>query len=140
MAVVARYLIDTSAEARAGHPEVARRLSPLITAGLVATCAPLDFEALYSARSPAEYDEVRADRALAYENVPTHDADWGTALEIQRRLAQQGQHRSVGMADLLVAAIAERERLTVLHYDRDFDVIGAITGQHTDWVVPAGSV
>ena len=140
MAIVARYLIDTSAAARAGHPEVARRLGQLITAGLVATCAPLDFEALYSARSPAEYDEVRADRALAYENVPTHDVDWGTALEIQSRLARQGQHRSVGMADLLVAAIAERERLTVLHYDRDFDVIGAITGQHTDWVVPAGSV
>ncbi len=44
------------------------------------------------------------------------------------------------MTDLLVAVVAGRERLTLLHYDRDFEVIGAITGQHTDWVVPAGTI
>lgn len=139
MAVVARYLVDTSAAARAAHPAVAGRLSPLVSAGLVATCAPLDFEALYSARSPAQYDDVRADRALAYEYVPTHDEDWHSALEIQSRLARTGQHRSVGMPDLLVAVVAARERLTVLHYDRDFDTIASITGQPTEWVVPAGT-
>ena len=83
---------------------------------------------------------MRADRALAYEYLPTHDDDWGRALDIQRRLAQHGQHRSVGMTDLLVAVVAGRERLTLLHYDRDFEVIGAITGQHTDWVVPTGTI
>ena len=42
MAVVARYLIDTSAAARMTNPEVADRLAPLIEAGLVATTAQLD--------------------------------------------------------------------------------------------------
>ncbi|WP_422733293.1 hypothetical protein ACN26Y_20445 [Micromonospora sp. WMMD558] len=43
------------------------------------------------------------------------------------------------MADLLTAATAERHDATVLHYDGDFDMITAITGQPTTWVVPAGS-
>ena len=44
------------------HPEVSRRLRPLIEAGVVATTASLDTEALYSARGPAEYDQLWADR------------------------------------------------------------------------------
>jgi hypothetical protein len=34
----------------------------------------------------------------------------------------------------------ERERLTVLHYDRDFEHIAKVTGQSHQWIVPAGSV
>jgi predicted nucleic acid-binding protein len=43
------------------------------------------------------------------------------------------------MADLLIAATAQRHGATMLHYDGDFDMITAITGQATAWVVPAGS-
>ena len=42
--------------------------------------------------------------------------------------------------DLLIAAAAEAQRLTVLHYDQDFDKIAKVTGQRCEWVVPAGSV
>jgi hypothetical protein len=52
---------------------VADRLEPLVTGGLVATCAGRDAEALYSTRSPAEYEQVRADRREAYEYLPTDD-------------------------------------------------------------------
>jgi len=48
--------------------------------------------------------------------------------------------RAVGLPDLLVAAVAERHRVTVLHYDRDYDLITAVTGQPTSWVVAPGSV
>jgi len=41
----------------------------------------------------------------------------------------QGTHRSAGLADLLLAATAEEYRLTVLHDDKDFDCIAAVTGQ-----------
>ncbi len=54
MAVVARYLIDTTAAARMTHPEVADRLAPLIESGLVATTAQLDAEALFSVRTVAD--------------------------------------------------------------------------------------
>jgi len=46
------------------------RLEPLISGGVVATCATLDAEALYSARNPGEYEQLRADRRSAYEYLP----------------------------------------------------------------------
>jgi len=30
--------------------------------------------------------------------------------------------------------------VAVVHYDGDFDLISAVTGQPTQWVVPRGSV
>jgi predicted nucleic acid-binding protein len=48
--------------------------------------------------------------------------------------------RAVGLPDLLVAAVAERERVTVLHYDGDYDFISEVTRQPTQWVVPRGAV
>jgi predicted nucleic acid-binding protein len=42
--------------------------------------------------------------------------------------------------DLLVAAVAEVERLSVLHYDADVELVAGITGQLAEWVVPRGSV
>ena len=50
------------------------------------------------------------------------------AVEIQRLLADRGQHRAPSIPDLLIAATAELSRLTVLHVDKDFDLIAAITG------------
>ena len=44
-------------------------------------------------------------------------------------LADLGQHRALSIPDLLIAATAEIARLTVLHVDKDFDLIAAITGQ-----------
>jgi predicted nucleic acid-binding protein len=79
VALIARYLIDTSAAARMRHTEVSRRLRPLIEGGVVVTTASLDAEALYSARGPAEYEQLWADRRAAYEYLPTNDEHWQTA-------------------------------------------------------------
>ena len=49
------------------------------------------------------------------------------------------QRRSI-LFLLLVAAVAERERVTVLHYDGDYDLIAQVTGQAMHWVVPRGTV
>jgi len=43
------------------------------------------------------------------------------------------------VADLLVAPTAKAAGLTVLHYDRDFDLIAEVTGQPCEWIVPAGT-
>ena len=48
--------------------------------------------------------------------------------------------RAVGFPGLLVAAEAERERLTLLHYDGDYDLIAQVTSQPVQWVVPRGTV
>lgn len=135
-----RFAIDTSALARLRHQAVSEVLEPLITAGMVVTMAALDFEGLFSARSLEEYRQARQWRADRFEYVPTSDQDWVRALGLQGSLADQGRLRQVGMADLLIAAVAERHSLTLLHYDADFDTIAEITGQDARWVVPRGSV
>lgn len=61
------------------------------------------------------------------------------ALQVQRLLAKRSQ-RGRKIPDLLVAAAAEQANVAVLHYDADFDLIAAVTGQPCRWVVAAGSV
>ncbi|GAB3345341.1 PIN domain nuclease [Modestobacter lapidis] len=139
MAVIARFLIDTSAAARMRLAAVADRLEPLITGGLVATCAPLDAEALYSARSQAEYEQVRADRREAYEYLPTDDGHWQRAFDAQRVLARTGRHRAVGIADLLTAVLAAEHGVTIVHYDADFEVAAEVLDFEHRWVMPRGT-
>ncbi len=122
------------------HAVVAGRLEPLITSGLVGACATLDAEALYSARTPAEYEQLRADRRTAYEYFPTDDEQWRRAFDAQRELARSGRHRAVGIADLLTAVVAARDRLTVVHYDADFEVAGEVIDFQHRWVAPRGSL
>jgi predicted nucleic acid-binding protein len=54
------------------------------------------------------------------------------AIEVQTQLADRGQHRAPGIPDLLIAAVAERAGHTVLHLDKDFELIAAVTGQATE--------
>lgn len=56
------------------------------------------------------------------------------------RAGAAGHQRGRKIPDLLIAAAAEGSNLVVLHYDSDFDRIAAVTGQHCQWVVAAGSV
>lgn len=51
------------------------------------------------------------------------------ALEVQMRLADRGHHRAASVPDLIVAATAELAGLTVLHVDKDFELIADVTGQ-----------
>ncbi|BBZ39875.1 PIN domain-containing protein [Mycobacterium conspicuum] len=140
MAVIARHLIDTSAAARMTNREVASRLAPLIEAGLVATTAQLDAEALFSARNPADYEQLWSDRRLAYEYLPTNDEHWQTALGAQRQLAITGRHRAVGMADLLIATLANAHNLTLIHYDADFEIAAEVLEFRHRWVLERGAI
>lgn len=54
------------------------------------------------------------------------------AVEVQTLLADRGQHRAPSIPDLILAATAELAGLTILHVDKDFDLITAITGQPTE--------
>lgn len=138
MAVEPLYLADKSALARLAHPQVRERLGPLLIDGLIATCPIIDLEVLYSAQSARDYEAIQLERrALPSYAVTTEVTD--RALEVQHQLARRGQHR-LSLPDLLIAAVAEVNDLSVLHYDADYDRIAAITHQPTEWVVPRGSV
>ena len=45
----------------------------------------------------------------------------------------------MGLADLVIAAVAERHRVAIMHYDADYDLIATVTGQQAEWV-PRGTV
>src|SRR5579863_10237167 len=135
----AHYLADKSALVRLSRPEVDRRLSPLLLSGAIATCSVVDLEMLYSSRDHGALAETLALRR-AYERCPISQVDFDRAVEVMGVLSKTGQHRGVTIPDLLISAIAERNGLTVLHYDSDFDRIGSATGQAMEWVVPRGSV
>jgi predicted nucleic acid-binding protein len=51
------------------------------------------------------------------------------SLEVLTLLADRGQHRAPSVPDLIIAATAELAGLTVLHVDKDFEIIAEITGQ-----------
>ena len=133
------YLIDKSALARMQDPRVQARLAPVIAAGEAATCAVIDLEILYSTRNADEHARTRARRRLAYRHIDLTGSIFERAIEVQGLLATRGQHR-LPIPDLIIAAAAETARMTVLHYDADFDTIAAVTRQQMEWVAPKGSL
>ena len=135
------YLLDKSALARvSAHAAVQIALQRLDDTGVLATTAVVDLEIGYSARSLAEFDSIAKDRAELYQELPITRAATDRARAVQRNLVKRGKHRRPGVPDLLIAAIGEVYGAIVVHYDRDFDTIAAITGQPVEWIVPPGSV
>jgi predicted nucleic acid-binding protein len=49
------------------------------------------------------------------------------AIEVQAILAERGQHRAPAIPDLLIAAAAELAQRTVLHVDKDYELIADVT-------------
>lgn len=138
--MMAEFLADKSAlTRRETRPEVRAVVEPLLLAGRIATCGIVDLELLYSARDPAAYERLSS-ALRGMPRVALTEAMIERALAVQAALARVGQHRSVPLPDLVIAACAEHHGLTVLHYDGDFDRVAGITGQTVRWVVPRGSV
>jgi predicted nucleic acid-binding protein len=136
--VALSHLVDTSVVKRLRTAEIRAVVEPLATAGRLGRAAICDLEVGYSARNAEEWDRLIG--ALdAFQAVPTTERHVRRALQVQRLLAGRSQ-RGRKIPDLLIAAAAEELDATVLHYDADFDLIAETTGQHCEWVVPAGSV
>ncbi|MEN3361396.1 MAG: hypothetical protein V7637_5378 [Mycobacteriales bacterium] len=132
---LALYLVDTSALVRLLRDEPQRvRWEQQITAGLVAICPVVELEILYTARSKADRDELLELLHAAFVWIPMPERVFERGAQVQAGLTARGTHRSAGAVDLLVAAAAELHALTLLHHDRDFDQVSAVTGQPTLWL------
>jgi predicted nucleic acid-binding protein len=138
---VTLLLADTSAWHRATNAAVAGEWEHHLSQAELATCAQVRLEILYSARTPAAYAELAAELG-ALRQVPCGEDQFDRALEVQAELARLGglRHRSVKIADLLIAASAEAAGAVLWHYDDDFDRIASITGQAATWIAPRGSL
>ncbi len=132
------HLVDSSVLTRMGRPMIREAIEPMVERGELARAGISDLEIGYSARTATEWDQL-ADALEAFELVETIADHVRRARQVQRLLASKHQ-RGRKIPDLLIAAAAEARRLTVLHYDADFDRIAAVTGQPCEWVLPAGSV
>jgi predicted nucleic acid-binding protein len=132
------YLVDKSAFEQQRHSDAADQvLRAIADAGQLATCEVVALELLYSTRGPDDY-EARWVGLSSLVWLPMDATVMRTAMDIQRSLARTGQHRRP-IPDLLIAATAIVHDATVLHYDKDFDLIAEVTRQPTRWIVPRGS-
>lgn len=73
----------------------------------------------------------RLDLPVAYLTALIEDR----AVSVQSALAERRQPRASSIPDLLIASAAELAELTVLHLDKDFELIAALTGQPLERLV-----
>jgi predicted nucleic acid-binding protein len=127
---VTSWLIDKSALVRLAGSADAGEWAGRIERGLVRISTITRLELGFSARSGVDLREGLHRPPLS--SMPVEyltPAMEERAVEVQALLADQGKHRAPSVPDLLVAAVAERAGLTVLHVDKDFELIAEVTGQ-----------
>jgi predicted nucleic acid-binding protein len=130
---VTGWLIDKSALVRLGESADAEEWAGRIQRELVRIATVTRLEVGSSARSGEQ-----ARRGLRTAPVAAMPVEYLTpaiedrAVEVQLLLADQGKHRAPAIPDLIIAATAELAGLTVLHVDKDFELIAGTTGQRTE--------
>jgi predicted nucleic acid-binding protein len=127
---VSDWLIDKSALVRLTASPDAAEWAGRVERGLVRIATVTRLEIGYSARSGPEFraglrQPPLSSMPVEYQTPATEDR----AVEILALLADRGQHRAPSIPDLIIAATAELAGLTVLHLDKDFEIIAAVTGQ-----------
>jgi predicted nucleic acid-binding protein len=134
---VTAYLVDKSVLARVGRPAVSAALMPYL--GQLATCSTVLLELGWSATSSQHYDRMMDDLGW-YQSLDINQEVLTLALGLQRDLVARGHHRGPGVADLVLAATAITHSATVLHYDRDFDLVAEVAPHFAHrWIVPRGT-
>jgi predicted nucleic acid-binding protein len=127
---VTSWLIDKSALIRLGASPDAVEWATRIERGLVRITTVTRLEVGYSARSGPDLRTGLQQPPLS--SMPVEyltPAIEDRSVEVLALLADRGQHRAPSIPDLIIAAAAELAGLTVVHLDKDFDVIAEITGQ-----------
>jgi predicted nucleic acid-binding protein len=127
---VTDWLIDKSALVRLAASPDAARWADRIERGLVRITTVTRLEVGCSARSGPELRSAQRQPPLT--SMPVEyltPAVEDRAVEVLALLADRGQHRAPSLPDLIIAATAEMAGLTILHLDKDFELIAAITGQ-----------
>lgn len=127
------WLIDKSALVRLGGSPDVEAWAGRIERGLVRIATVTLLEVGYSARDRQDLQEgLREPPVVSMPVEYATPAAEDRAVEVLTLLADRGHHRAPSVPDLLIAAIAERAGLVVLHQDKDFDLVAQITGQPTE--------
>jgi predicted nucleic acid-binding protein len=127
---VTSWLIDKSALVRLALSPDSAEWASRIEHRLVRITSVTRLEIGYSARSGPDLRLAIRQPPLA--SMPVEyltPAIEDRAVEVLALLADRGQHRAPSLPDLIIAAAGELAGLTILHVDKDFDMIATITGQ-----------
>ncbi len=120
-------------------PALAEWFNTEVRAGRVLVCDLVRLELVRLTPNQARANEL-ARRLAAFDSVPMPESGWSRAREVQLSMAASGDHRRVPPPDLLIAAAAELANVPVVHYDRDYERIAAITDQEHAWFVQDGAL
>lgn len=127
-------LVDTSAWIEflrdTGSP-ICQRVDDLLATEIV-TCDVVRMEVLAGARDEQHLQQLRRLLARA-TTLPTEPVDYDAAAALYRTCRQRG-HTVRKLIDCLIAAVAIRGNVPVLHRDADFDILA----QHTPLQADAG--
>jgi predicted nucleic acid-binding protein len=124
------WLIDKSALIRLSSSPARAEWFERIERGLVRVTSLTMLEIGYSARSAADLQDELHRPPLALMPIEyLTPASESRAMTVQALLAERGLHRAPSLVDLWIAASAELSGATLLHVDKDFDLIANITGQ-----------
>lgn len=120
-------------------PSLAEWFNAEVRAGRVLVCELVRLELIRLAPNQERAGEL-AKRLAAFDAVPMPESVWNRAREVQLAMAPSGDHRRVPPTDLLLAAVAELARVPVVHYDRDYERVAAVTNQEHVWFVDDGTL
>ncbi len=124
------WLVDKSAFVRFGRSNQLEVWQNRVDRGLLRISTLTRLEIGFSARSADELvDDIGRPPLSIMPIEYLTPAIEDRALDVQVQLAKRGHHRAPSIPDLLIAATAELAKLTVLHLDKDFELIAEITGQ-----------
>jgi len=130
------FLLDKSAhEVARRDVEARRRFETMAVTGVLATCAIVELEILYSARNPTDHQRLKTYLRDQCVWLETTDDTLSAAVDLQEAMLRAGMHRKP-IPDLIIAAVAQAHDAVLVHYDRDFDDIASVaTGLRTRWIV-----
>jgi predicted nucleic acid-binding protein len=130
------FLLDKSAHELARRdPQARRAFETLAVTGVLATCAIVALEILYSARNPTDHRRLKTYLDQQCVWLETTDATLTAAVDLQQAMLAAGLHRKP-IPDLIIASVALDHDAVLVHHDHDFDDIATVATQlRSRWII-----
>ncbi len=139
--MITQFLVDTSAAVRlVRNTHIQGLWRQQLIAGTIGISSTIELEFLRGVHGKTEYQRNVLLLETYFTWIVTPDDVFRRALQVQELLADRSTHHGPSAVDLLVAATAELSKLSLLHYDRDFETIAAVTRQPLTWLATSGTI
>ena len=117
-------------------PGARRLFETMAITGVLATCAIVELEILFSARNLADHQRLKSYLRGQCVWLETADGTLSRAVDLQEAMLAAGMHRKP-IPDLIIASVARDHDAVLVHHDRDFEDIAAVAQDlRTRWIVP----